>query len=265
MAHVRDALGDRAGIDDLPVVALGTAVIALLAWLALVERWLPMPGGPAAPMRMAEPGVPEATALANGPAGVGVYLLTWAVMMIAMMYPSSVPLFRLYARSIGGASRAGRAARVGAFMATYALVWTVTGLVPLAFNAVVPLASLAEPSTGVLLGGTLLLLAAYQTSSYKYRCLARCRSPLGLLMSHHRPGVGGAVRLSWTFSVFCVGCCWALFAFMVVVGSMNLVWMALVTVVLTLERAVPWGDRVARASGVVAGVAGVGLVVAAVV
>ncbi|MFC6835813.1 DUF2182 domain-containing protein [Halomarina ordinaria] len=263
---IREAVGGRGSLADLPVVALVTYVVALLAWLALVYRWLPMPGGEMdAPMRMSSAGAPEAMALSNGLSGVVLYLLMWGVMMVAMMYPSSVPLFGLYYRTLEGTSRTGKAARVGAFMLTYALVWTVAGVVPLVVNAVVPIATLADEYTGFLLGGTLVLLSAYQLSPYKYRCLRYCRSPLGFLMSHHRPGVRGAVRTSWEFSTFCVGCCWALFAFMVVVGSMNLLWMALITVVLSLERVVAWGERLARGVGVAAGVAGVVVIAATLV
>jgi hypothetical protein len=56
-------------------------------------------------------------------------------MMIAMMYPSTVPLFRLYYRTLEGTSTRARAARLGAVMGTYALAWTLTGIVPLAVNA----------------------------------------------------------------------------------------------------------------------------------
>lgn len=80
-------------------------------------------------------------------------------------------------------------------------------------------------------------------------------------MEHHRPGVRGAIRTSWQFSAFCVGCCWALFALVVIVGSMNILWMALIAVVLSLERTVAWGERLATAIGVVAGISGVALVV----
>lgn len=52
----------------------------------------------------------------------------------------------------------------------------------------------------------------------------------------------------------------ALFAFMVAVGSMNIVWMVLITVVLSLERTVAWGRRLATGIGVVAAVAGVVLI-----
>lgn len=258
--HTRDSFRNRFHFDDIPVIALVTYVIALLAWLAIINRWLPMPGG-AIDMQMSDPGVPEAMALSNGLTGAGLYLVMWGVMMIAMMYPSSVPLFRLYYKTIEGTTKMGKTARVGAFMGTYALVWTLTGIVPLLVNAVVPLATVANEYIGFLMGGTLLLLAGYQVSPYKYRCLRYCRSPLGFLMSTHRPGVRGAIRTSWEFSVFCVGCCWALFAFMVVVGSMNILWMAIITVVLSLERVVGWGERLAHVTGIVAGMAGIALIV----
>ncbi|WP_416838555.1 DUF2182 domain-containing protein [Haloferax sp. DFSO52] len=263
--HIRDSLRNRF-FTDVPIIALVTYLLALLGWLVIINRWLPMPGGAMdTPMQMSEPGVPEAMALSNGLTGVGLYLLMWAVMMIAMMYPSSVPLFRLYYKTIEGATKTQKAARLGAFMGTYALVWTVTGIVPLVVNTMVPLATIADQYAGFLMGGTLLLLAGYQLSSYKYRCLRYCRSPLSLLMSRHRPGVRGAIRTSWEFSLFCVGCCWALFVFMVVVGSMNIVWMALITLALSLERGVAWGDRLARGTGVVAGIVGIAILVISVI
>ncbi|WP_222914354.1 DUF2182 domain-containing protein [Natrinema sp. SYSU A 869] len=243
----------------IPTVALVTYVIALLAWGVVIGRWLPMPGG-ARDMQMSDPGAPEAMALSNGVTGIGLYLLMWGVMMVAMMYPSSVPLFRLYAKTLEGTTATGKAARVGAVMGTYALLWTLTGVVPLIVNTVVPVGTLATEHGGLLLGGTLLLLAGYQLSPYKDRCLRQCRSPLGFLMGHHQPGVRGAIRMSWEFSIFCVGCCWALFAFMVVVGSMNIVWMALIAILLSLERTVSWGTQLAKGVGVVAGIAGSALI-----
>lgn len=252
---IADSFRDRLVRRRAPIAVLVTYAVALLAWAAVVGRWLPMPGG-TGDAQLSDPGVPEVTALSNGATGIGLYLLMWGVMMIAMMYPSSVPLVRLYAQTLEGATAAGKAARVGAFLGTYALVWTLTGVVPLAVNALVPIASLANAHGGLLLGGTLLLLAGYQLSPYKYRCLRYCRSPLGFLMAHHRSGIRGAVRMGWRFSVFCVGCCWALFAFVVIAGSMNIVWMALIAATLSLERTVARGEQIARAIGIVAGVAG---------
>jgi predicted metal-binding membrane protein len=244
----------------LPVVALVSYVIALFAWVAVMGRWLPMPAGEMA-VQMSDPGVPEAMALSNGVTGIVLYLLMWGVMMIAMMYPSSVPLFRMYAKTLDGTTKAGKVARLGAFMGTYALVWVLTGIVPLGVNAVVPIATVASDFSGFLLGGTLVLLSGYQLSPYKHRCLRQCRSPLGFLLSHHRPGIRGAVRMSWQYSVFCVGCCWALFAFMVVAGTMNILWMGIITIVLSLERTVSWGPQLARTVGILSAFGGGSLVV----
>lgn len=259
----RDSFRDRFDLRRIPIVAFVTYGIALLAWLAIVRRWLPIPGM-APGLRMSDPGAPEAMALSSGAVGWGLYLLMWGAMMIAMMYPSSVPLFRLYYKTLDGTTRAGKTARVGAFMGTYALVWMVVGIVPLVVNVVVPIAVVANESGTLLFGGTLLLLSGYQLSPFKHRCLKRCRTPLGFLMEYHQPGVRGAARMSLRYSVFCVGCCWALFAVMVVVGSMNILWMAGLTVVLSLERVVAWGDRLAKGVGVAAGITGVALVLLAV-
>ncbi|WP_254534702.1 DUF2182 domain-containing protein [Halomarina litorea] len=244
------------GVDGTALVAVAVYLVVALAWDAMVFRWLPMPGadGSSMSMDMAAPGVPEAMATGSGATGWALYLLMWGVMMIAMMYPSSVPLVRLYYRTLTGVSTRAKSLRVGAFLGTYTLVWTATGLVPLAANRVVPITAVG--GSEVLLGGTLLLLAGYQLSSYKDRCLRHCRLPLGYLMQHHRPGVRGASRMGLEHAWFCLGCCWALFAFMVVVGTMNLVWMVLITAVLSLERTVSWGDTLARGVGVAAGVAG---------
>ncbi|UPM44618.1 DUF2182 domain-containing protein [Halocatena salina] len=255
-----ESFRNRFDLHRLPTVALVTYVIALFAWVAIVGRWIPMSGGTMG-RRMSDPGVPEAMALSNGVTGAGLYLLMWGVMMVAMMYPSSVPFIRLYYKTLEGTSTAGKAARIGAVLATYALMWTLTGIVPLLVNAAVPVAPLANAHRGFLWGGTLVLLGGYQLSPYKYRCLRYCRSPLGFLMSHHRPGIWGAIRMSWKYSIFCIGCCWVLFAFMVVVGSMNIVWMALITVVLSLERTVAWGRQLAHAVGIFAGIAGLAIIV----
>jgi predicted metal-binding membrane protein len=260
----RYSFRDRFDLRRIPTVALVTYVIALLAWVAIVRRWLPMPGMIPG-LRMSDPGAPEAMALSSGVVGWGLYLFMWGVMMVAMMYPSSVPLFRLYYKTLEGTASTGKAARVGAFMGTYALVWTLTGVVPLVVNAVVPIATVANENGSLLFGGILLLLSGYQLSPYKYQCLKHCRTPLGFLMEYHQPGVRGAAEMSFRYSVFCVGCCWALFAVMVVVGSMNVLWMAGLTVVLSLERVIAWGDRLARGVGVVAGVVGVAFVLLAVV
>lgn len=254
------SLRESITLRRLPVIAICVYTIALLAWVAIIGRWLPMPGsGSQMAMSMTDPGAPEMMALSNGLVGIFLYLIMWGVMMIAMMYPSSVPLLRMYDKTIQGKSKAARLAHVSVFLGIYTLIWTVIGIIPLTVNSVFSIASIANGSGTFLLGGTLLLLSVYQLSPYKNQCLKHCRSPLGFLMQYHRPTVRGAAELSARFSVFCVGCCSALFAFMVIVGSMNILWMALITVVLSVERVGKWGDELSTIVGVVSGIGGIGI------
>ena len=253
------SIRDRFRLRRIPSIAIVTYGIAVLAWLTIIRRWLPMPEMLPG-LQMSDPGAPEAVALSNGFAGISLYLVMWSVMMVAMMYPSSMPLFRMYYNTLDDATWAESVARVGAFMGAYALVWAATGVIPLVVNTLVPIAAIANQNGSFLFGGTLVLLSIYQLSPYKDRCLQYCRTPLGFLLEYHKPGIRGAAEMSVRFSVFCVCCCWALFAVMVVVGSMNLLWMAGITVVLSLERIVGWGNRLATGVGVVAGMGGLAVI-----
>lgn len=241
----------------LSVVGLVTYLLVILAWAAILARWIPMPGAMAG-ANVAAPGVPEAMALSAGLVGVAFYLLMWGVMMTAMMFPSVAPTFREFYETRQGASAGARALHTVAFVATFTATWTLTGLVPLAANAVVPVARVAGSVPELFLGATLLAVGTYQLSRTKYRHLRHCRTAL------HRvdpaPGTAGAVRSGLAVAADSVGCCWALMALMVVVGSMNVLWMALVTVALSAEVLAPRGLAIARALGVVSGVAGVVLV-----
>ncbi|WP_458190229.1 DUF2182 domain-containing protein [Haladaptatus sp. NG-WS-4] len=244
-------------------IVVVTYLLALVAWAALVARWLPMPGtrdgmtaaGTHGEMSMTDPGVPEALALSNGLAGLALYLLVWGTMMVAMMYPSSVPAFRAFYRTLHDEPTLAKVTETGVVMMTFALVWALTGVVSLVVNLAFPVVSVGNGGSVLLLGGTLLLLSAYQLSPYKCRYLRHCRTP-ERAVEGHRPGLVGAVRSGWRLSVASVGCCWALMALMVVVGSMNVLWMAVITVVVSAELLASNGERLAEVTGGVSGVAG---------
>ena len=51
--------------------------------------------------------------------------------------------------------------------------------------------------------------------------------------------------------VYCLGCCWLLFALLFPLGMMNIAAMASITVLIFAEKTVPWGRAAARiAAGV---------------
>lgn len=54
-----------------------------------------------------------------------------------------------------------------------------------------------------------------------------------------------------------VGCCWILMALLFVVGIMNVLWIAVLALLVLLEKLTPWGRWVARLAGAACVAAGV--------
>lgn len=235
---------------DLPPATAAVALVALLAWTAMLDGWLPMPtpGPDLGPM--SAPGVPEAIGTSNGAAGVAAYLAMWSVMMVAMMYPAMTPFVRRYAAGLPG-SPAERVVAVTALLAAYSTVWGLVGVVPLALDALVGLPDLLAANGSLVLGGSLLLAGGYQFTVYKRDTLADCCASV----PETTDGPLAAVRRGVDHGLRCLRCTWPLMLTMVVAGTMNLFWMLLVTFAVTVERY--GGDRVATTVGVLALVGGV--------
>lgn len=218
----------------------------------------------------------EMSALANGGASAAELLRTmtqpwqaadvlftfamWFVMMIGMMAGSAAPMLLLFA-----ATEARRGSRislaVASFGAGYLAVW-------LGFSALATLAQWALHNAGLLsplmvtteprVGGAILLVAGvYQLTPLKAACLALCRSPLGFMMTHWRDGRAGAWRMGLAHGLHCLGCCWALMGVLFVVGVMNLLWVAALTLLVLLEKVGFAPLLVARATGIALVAAGI--------
>jgi predicted metal-binding membrane protein len=69
-------------------------------------------------------------------------------------------------------------------------------------------------------------------------------------MIEWREGYGGALVMGLKHGVHCVGCCWVLMALLFVAGVMNLLWMAIITTFVLLEKILPNGDLFGRVGGV---------------
>jgi predicted metal-binding membrane protein len=185
--------------------------------------------------------------------GLTTFVIAWGVMMAAMMFPAAAPMLLLY-RTVA----AGRRARGGAFVPTwvfaggYLLVWTGVGVATWA------LVQIGSDAAGriveadrhrwapVVLGTVLIVAGLYQFTALKGMCLRQCQSPVGFVMTHWRDGYRGALQMGFVHGLFCLGCCWALFAVLVAAGVMSVAWMLLLTLVVFLEKVVPrieWGSR----------------------
>lgn len=246
----------RLGGERFPTVGLAAGALALLAWVVLAAR-VGMPVG----MDPATPGALEAMATGGGPAVAARYLLMWGLMMVAMMYPSSAGAFQWYADFRARVDPEGVAGGVAAFVGAYTLLWLVLGLVPLAVDALVHIRALAAEWGALYLGSVLVAVGAFQLSPPKRRLLDRCRSP-SASFAIDADDPPGPFRLGWRFGRHDLAACGPLMGLMVAVGSMNLRWMALITLLLSAERLTVRGLTWARLSGLVAVGAGTVLGVA---
>ena len=189
-----------------------------------------------------------------------VFLLMWLTMMVAMMFPTIAPIVLLHRmvmrkRGVGDLPTA-------TFVAGYLLVWTAVGVVPLL--ALVGFGHLRDGGSWVdrLAGGVLLVAGAYQFTHWKAACQKACRSPLTFLSTHDfGSGLSGTLRAGASHGLYCLGCCWALMAVLLVVGIMNLAWMAAIAAVFLAEKNWVRGDLLTRVVGTALVVYGIVVVV----
>jgi predicted metal-binding membrane protein len=102
----------------------------------------------------------------------------------------------------------------------------------------------------LLLGFTLVAAGLYQFTPIKRLCLTHCRSSLAFVAQYWRDGWLGAFQMGMRHGTYCLGCCWALFAVLVVAGLMSLAWMLLLTLAVFVEKVLSQGQRISTAIGV---------------
>ncbi len=184
--------------------------------------------------------------------GIGetvLFLSAWAVMMVAMMVPATLPLILLY-RTIARNRLSGVQAQVGvvALLVGYIAVWTAVGLPVYAYALFADRAG----SLATVLPALLLVVGGiYQFTPLKRICHARCSNPLFFLMQNWRSGAAGALRLGVVHGVDCLGCCAGLMVGLVALGMMNLAWMLTAAVIIFAEKTIPGSHRIARPFGIV--------------
>jgi predicted metal-binding membrane protein len=229
-------------------------IVIALAWTYLVVSSTRMGAAASAHAMMGMMEMPWTAA------HVVLTFLMWAVMMVAMMLPSTIPMALTYAavhRRV--APSQSPTLPVTFFASGYLLVWLGFSVGATLLQWALEQAALLSPAlvaASPLLGGSLLILAGlYQWAPLKEFCLRRCQMPLAFIAHHWRAGRGGAVRMGVEHGVYCVGCCWALMLLLFVGGVMNLIWVAAIAVFVLLEK-LGARARVARwisGAGLVAG------------
>lgn len=184
--------------------------------------------------------------------GLPAFLALWALMMAAMMLPSIGPVVSLYVRTVRARSTGWtRALRSTSLVTGYLAAWVAYGL--FAFAAAWAGGVLAghAPRLAPWVGaGALAAAGIYQLTPLKSRCLSHCRSPLSFLLRFG--GFSGRLRdlrVGLYHGGYCVGCCWGLMVVLIVVGVMNLAWMAGLAGAVLIEKTWRHGKAFSTAVG----------------
>ena len=235
---------------DRRIIITGLVCVTLLAWaymFFLAWQMEPMQSN----AQMAAMHVKPWTAI-----DLVLTFIMWAVMMAAMMVPSAAPVILLF----GTLNRKRNPeqnplSRTLVFLSGYLTVWTAFSVLATGVQWGLHSLALLSPimvSNSTLLGSVLLISAGvYQFSSSKHVCLDRCRSPLEFFAKEWRTRTRGAWIMGLKHGLYCLGCCWMLMGLLFVLGVMNLIWVAVLAVVVLIEKLVPAGAGFARLAGVV--------------
>ncbi|MHB2166297.1 DUF2182 domain-containing protein [Alsobacter sp. R-9] len=249
------------------VAAVSVAVLTLAAWMALfAEAVLLAPDG-ATPFleALCRPLGASGTDLPSVLRDVGVAAGLWAVMSVAMMLPTAVPMVFAFVDQMPATRR--RASAPVFLVAGYLGVWLVVSVVAAVLQVGTGLALRVVPLPGPLpsiLAGVMLGAAGfYQFSDRKLAFLSACRHPFPAGIADPLPPAGRVFAMGVEQGRRCLGCCGAMMATMLVSGTMNLAWMGGFAVLMTVEK-LAGSVRLSRAIGILLVAAGLAVAVAGV-
>ena len=256
---------------DRAVVAAALLVLVALAWAYVI--WL------AADMEMGGMDMSEFRMISAGrglmmpitapwqPIEFVFVFAMWAVMMLGMMTPSAAPMILIYTR-VGRQAAFERKPFVSSawFAGGYLLAWTGFAIAATIVQWMVERPSWLTPgmaATNAIFSGLVLVAAGlYQWTPIKDVCLRQCQAPLQFIQRHggFRADAAGSLALGARHGGYCIGCCWVLMALLFIGGVMNVLWIALLTIFVLLEKVVPAGRLISRISGAGFLVAGIWLI-----
>jgi len=251
---------------DRLIILAGLVGLTLVAWGYMVQeaRGMTLTGiCRCAGMKMSGPDMTGWSAAALAP-----LFLMWAEMMFAMMLPSATPMILTFAM-VNRKRQEQKEPFVptGLFVLGYLAVWTgfsaAAALTQWALHATALLSPMMVSTSPILGGGLLIAAGVFQWTPLKHACLRQCRSPLTFLMTDWREGKSGAFVMGLKHGAYCTGCCWFLMALLFVAGVMNIWWVAIVAVVVLVEKIAPQGLWIGKGIGLVLAGWGAWMIVAA--
>ncbi|WP_052341359.1 DUF2182 domain-containing protein [Salinarimonas rosea] len=248
----------------VPVALVSIGALTLLGWAILLLEAIRRGGGADAFLEaLCTPAaLLEAPSLAGALTALGVSVAMWIAMSVAMMLPTASALIVGFAEKAEDARAAGRPAVsplvVGAgYLAVWVGLSVLVALLQTGVSVAFASADLPERLAGVLGGAALGAAGLYQFTAFKLSCLVAIGAPFRARPEGWLASPRAVFRLGVEQGVRCVGCCWAMMAVLVVLGAMNLVWMAVFSAVMAAEKlaATPRAARIVGAGLLAAGLA----------
>jgi predicted metal-binding membrane protein len=218
------------------IILILLLMLAAAAWAVLV--WAPM-------------SVDMPTASSATGRYATLFLATWVVMMLAMMFPATSPMFLAFHKEQSAKHRPDDAfAFTWIFVTAYLWVWALAGIAAYIGERIAgDLRHSLDPVTGAQLGGVVILLAGvYQLTPLKELCLRECRTPITTTTWHNEKT--DVLRMGLLHGLYCVGCYWPLFVTLYPLG-MSVGAMAVITLIVLAEKALPWPTPVRYATAIV--------------
>ena len=177
----------------------------------------------------------------------GLFLM-WVLMSIAMMAPTIIPTLVTYQDLlIAGAKKKNS---FWAFVLGFISVWVFFSLIGSICQKLLSQSYFLDDSGAFsntkLSAGFLLVAGLYQLSPLKEACLTKCRSPFTFFLQNWRDGISGSYSMGLNLGIFCLGCCWALMFLAFVGGTMNLLFMILITFLMILEKLPDFGKFITK-------------------
>lgn len=176
----------------------------------------------------------------------------WTAMTLAMMLPTAGPMILTYAEIADTAARKSeRAVAPLILIAGYATIWLgfacVAALLQLLLALGAPFKMWNVPAP--LAGAVFVAAGLYQFSTLKQACLTLCQRPFPFFFANWTTATRGVFTLGLRQGLYCLGCCWALMLVMFAVGAMNVLWMAALGALMTIEK-MSTTARFSRALGI---------------
>ena len=181
--------------------------------------------------------------------------IMWAVMMVGMMVPTAVRALMIYARIASQArERARPVASVWWFASGYIIAWTGFSVAATALQRGLDSLGVLSPmmtlSHGHLAAALLIFAGVYQLTPWKDVCLRHCQTPAAYLAGRFGPGMRHGVGAGLAHGMYCLGCCWVLMLLLFVGGVMNLIWIAVITGFVLLEKLLPPRAYLSKLGGI---------------